>query len=79
MALLMCALNNLFPLISDGTEKDIEVPYGINVHPTNGDIYVTDAKNYVSSGALHCYNRRGVKKWTVRTGDIPAHMVFLNK
>ena len=65
--------------ITDGTEKDIEVPYGINVHPTNGDIYVTDAKNYVSSGALHCYNRRGVKKWTVRTGDIPAHMVFLNK
>jgi len=65
--------------ITDGTEKDIEIPYGINVHPVTGDIYVTDAKNYVSSGALHCYTREGVKKWSVRTGDIPAHMVFLYK
>ena len=65
--------------ITDGTEKDIEVPYGINVHPVTGDIYVTDAKNYVSSGALHCYNREGKKKWSVRTGDIPAHMTFLYK
>ena len=65
--------------ITDGTEKDIEIPYGINVHPVTGDIYVTDAKNYVSSGALHCYSRNGKKKWSVRTGDIPAHMVFLYK
>ena len=65
--------------ITDGTEKDIEIPYGINVHPVTGDIYVTDAKNYVSSGALHCYSRDGKKKWSVRTGDIPAHMVFLYK
>ena len=65
--------------ITDGTEKDIEIPYGINVHPITGDIYVTDAKNYVSSGALHCYSREGKKKWSVRTGDIPAHMVFLYK
>lgn len=65
--------------ITDGTEKDIEIPYGINVHPVTGDIYVTDAKNYVSSGALHCYSREGKKKWSVRTGDIPAHMVFLYK
>jgi len=65
--------------ITDGTEKEIEIPYGINVHPITGDIYVTDAKNYVSSGALHCYSREGKKKWSVRTGDIPAHMVFLYK
>ena len=66
-------------VITDGTEKNIEVPYGINVHPITGDIYVTDAKNYVSSGALHCYSREGKKKWSVRTGDIPAHMTFLYK
>ena len=60
--------------ITDGTEQDIVIPYGICVHPTTGDIYVTDAKNYVSSGVLHCYDRHGKKKWSVRTGDIPAHM-----
>lgn len=54
------------------------IPYGIAIHPRNGDIYVTDAKNYVSSGVLHCYSREGVHKWSVRTGDIPAHMVFSN-
>ena len=62
--------------ITDGTEQDIVIPYGICVHPTTGDIYVTDAKNYVSSGVLHCYDRHGTKKWSVRTGDIPAHMAF---
>ena len=53
--------------ITDGTEQDIVIPYGICVHPTTGDIYVTDAKNYVSSGVLHCYDRHGKKKWSVRT------------
>lgn len=65
--------------ITDGTETDIEIPYGININPANGDIYVTDAKNYVSSGQLHCYSHDGKRKWSVRTGDIPAHMVFLEK
>lgn len=63
--------------ITDGTEKGIKVPYGIAVNPYNGDIFVTDAKNYVSSGVLHCYGRNGKKKWSVRTGDIPAHMTFI--
>lgn len=63
--------------ITDGTEKDIVIPYGIAIHPETGDIFVTDAKNYVSSGTLHCYDRYGRRKWSVRTGDIPAHIVFL--
>ena len=63
--------------ITDGTERNIKIPYGIQVNPYNGDIYVTDAKNYVSSGQLHCYSREGKKKWSVRTGDIPAHMCFV--
>ena len=63
--------------ITDGTEKNIKIPYGIQVNPYNGDIYITDAKNYVSSGQLHCYSREGKRKWSVRTGDIPAHMCFV--
>ena len=65
--------------IKDGTETDIEIPYGLKVNPETGDVYVTDAKNYVSSGNLHCYGRDGIRKWSVRTGDIPAHMAFLYK
>lgn len=65
--------------ISDGTEKDITIPYGIAVHPETGDIFVTDAKNYVSSGTLYCFDRNGRRKWSVRTGDIPAHIAFLTR
>lgn len=65
--------------ITDGTERDITVPYGIAVHPETGDIFVTDAKNYVSSGTLYCFDRYGRKKWSVRTGDIPAHITFLSR
>ena len=63
--------------ITDGSEKEISVPYGIAIHPETHDIYVTDAKNYVLSGVLHCYNQYGIQKWSVRTGDIPAHLCFL--
>ncbi|MDE6418268.1 MAG: YncE family protein [Duncaniella sp.] len=63
--------------ITDGTEREITIPYGIAVHPETGDILVTDAKNYVSSGTLYCFTREGKKKWSVRTGDIPAHITFL--
>ena len=65
--------------ITDGTERDIVIPYGLAIHPVNGDIFVTDAKNYVSSGVLHCYSKDGVHKWSVRTGDIPAHIAFLER
>lgn len=65
--------------ITDGTEKDITIPYGIAIHPETGDIFVTDAKNYVSSGTLYCFSPKGKRKWSVRTGDIPAHIAFLKK
>ena len=69
--------SNIRSFITDETEKNIKIPYGIQVNPYNGDIYITDAKNYVSSGQLHCYSCEGKRKWSVRTGDIPAHMCFV--
>lgn len=65
--------------ITDGTEKEITIPYGIAIHPETRDILVTDAKNYVSSGTLYCFDPQGRKKWSVRTGDIPAHITFLKR
>ena len=63
--------------IKDGTEKDIKIPYGIAVNREQGEFYVTDAKNYVTPGRLHCYDlKTGKRKWTVKTGDIPAHFAF---
>jgi DNA-binding beta-propeller fold protein YncE len=63
--------------ITDGTDRSIEIPYGIMVNPVTKDIYVTDAGNYVSPGILYCFSKEGKKKWNVRTGDIPAHFALL--
>lgn len=63
--------------ITDGTDAKIKIPYGIMVNPITKDIYITDAKNYVSPGTLYCFDKDGKQKWNVRTGDIPAHFVFL--
>lgn len=63
--------------ITDGTEREITMPYGLAIHPDTGDILLTDAKNYVSSGTLYCFSPDGKKKWSVRTGDIPSAITFL--
>ncbi len=63
--------------ITDGTEKEITMPYSVAVNPITKEIYVTDAKDYISPGRLYCFSPEGVKQWDVRTGDIPAHFVFL--
>ncbi len=65
--------------ITDGNEKNIEVPYGIAVNPTTKEFIVTDATSYVMPGALYYFNADGTLKWQVTTGDIPAHIAFLHK
>ncbi len=65
--------------ITDGTEKEIEIPYGVMVHQASGYIFLTDAGNYVTPGMLYCFNKEGKKIWSVRTGDIPAHFALLKK
>ena len=62
-------------LITDGTT--LVKPYGIAVHPTTREIYITDAGNYVTPGMLYCFSPQGDFKWSVRTGDIPSAICFL--
>ncbi|MCE4565535.1 YncE family protein [Maribellus sp. CM-23] len=63
--------------INDGSEQQIEIPYGVMVHPENGDIFLSDAGNYVTPGMLYCFDRHGTRKWSVRAGDIPAHFALI--
>lgn len=64
-------------IITDGTDKQIEKPYGIMVDPETKDIYITDAGNYVTPGIVYCFDKEGKKKWSVRAGNIPAHFALL--
>ena len=65
--------------IKDGTEKRIQTPYGIAGNPNTGEFLVTDAKDYVRAGTLHCFGPDGIRKWSISTGNIPAHIVFTHK
>lgn len=62
--------------IADGTDTSIAMPYALAVHPASGAILVGDARDYVSPGVLHCFDSDGMRRWSVATGDIPAHIVF---
>lgn len=66
-------------IITDGTDKLIEKPYGIMVNPENKDVYITDAGNYVTPGVLYCFDRSGRMKWAVESGNIPGHFVLVPK
>ncbi len=63
--------------ITDGTQSDFEEPFGMAVNPDTGEILVTDAVDHITPGRLHCYTPDGIRRWSVTTGDIPAHIVFL--
>ena len=65
--------------IKDGTESLIKVPYAIKVNPSTKEVFICDAKNYVSSGTITCYSPQGTKRWSVFTGDIPSSIEFIYK
>ncbi len=48
--------------VTDGSV--VKLPYGLNVDAANGDVYVTDAVDYVSSGQVFCFDKTGKKKFS---------------
>lgn len=65
--------------LPESVSNAIKTPYGIAVDPISKNIYITDATDYVSPGKLYCIDRDGNTKFTVTTGDIPAHFAFAYK
>lgn len=63
-------------IIKDGTDSGIKLPSLIAVHPITREIFIADARNYVSSGRLHCYSPKGLRLWTQTTGEIPSSLTF---
>ena len=79
----MSALN-VYKMSVDATElpenpfitSDGKLFYNLKVNPENGDIYVTDAKNYVQNGDLVRYSSDGTLLGTFELGIIPSYMLF---
>lgn len=63
--------------ISDNTK--IVTPYGIGVNPQNGDVYIADAKRFMESGEVFCFDKTGKLKFKTKVGMNPQSFVFLDK
>ena len=50
--------------------------YGLDIHPNTGNVYVTDAKDYVQNGTAYQYNSRGQLIRQYSAGRIPGSFCF---
>lgn len=66
-------------IITDGTDANIMIPYGIAVNPETKEIFITDAQNYVVTGYVYCFDINGHLKWKTTAGNIPAHFAFVRQ
>lgn len=66
-------------IITDGTDKEIMIPYGIAVNPETKEILMSDAQNYVVTGFVYCFSPEGKLKWKTEGGNIPGHFVFVTQ
>jgi YVTN family beta-propeller protein len=65
--------------VVDGTI--IQNPYGLDIDPATGDLYVDDAKDYVSSGQVYCFDKNGNKKFSfsVSPGINPIRTLLIQQ
>lgn len=52
--------------------------YGLGIHPKSGEIYVSDAADYVSRGTVYVLNKNGKERTHFKTGIIPNGFVFIS-
>ncbi len=62
-------------LTFEGAES-IESPYGIAYNSGNGNMYITDSRNFISNGDIHCYSPTGVRRYSHECGMGPAKVVM---
>ena len=61
--------------ITDDTK--LTTPFGIDINPANGDIYITDSKSYTVWGDVLCFDKAGKLKFKLRDiGLNPKKILF---
>lgn len=66
-------------IITDGTEKEIMIPYGLAINPETKEILMSDAQNYVVTGFVYCFSPEGKLRWKTQGGNIPGHFAFVTE
>jgi len=55
---------------------DIACPYGIAINKGNGNIYVTDSRNFLSNGDIYCFSAAGAFRYKCECGVGPSKVVM---
>jgi YVTN family beta-propeller protein len=64
--------------ITDGTI--VSIPYGVKIDEENGDVYLTDVKDFSSSGEVFCFDKNGRKKFSFSVAPgVNPHAIALIK
>mgnify|MGYP005874167033 FL=1 len=66
-------------IITDGTDKEIMIPYGLAINPETKEILMSDAQNYVVTGFVYCFSPEGRLRWKTQGGNIPGHFAFVTE
>lgn len=65
--------------ITDGTK--VTIPYGLKIDSETGDVYLTDVKDFTSSGEVFCFDKNGKKKlsFSVSPGVSPHAIAIIRQ
>jgi len=63
--------------ISDGTT--VTTPYALAVDGSTGEVFVTDAKDYTSAGAVYAFDKNGKKEYSISVGINPGKIALLKQ
>jgi len=63
--------------VSDGTA--ITTPYALAVDGSTGEVFVTDAKDYTSAGAVYAFDKNGKKEYSINVGINPGKIALLKQ
>jgi len=63
--------------ITDGTV--IAAPYAISVDNSTGEVFVADAKDYSSNGAVVAFDKTGKKEYSITAGINPGKITLYTK
>ncbi|WP_259070177.1 DUF5074 domain-containing protein [Mucilaginibacter sp. X4EP1] len=61
--------------ITDGTV--ITTPYTVTSDGTTGEVFVTDAKDYISNGTLYAFDKTGKKEYSITVGINPGKIALI--
>jgi len=50
--------------------------YSVGFNPTNNELYVGDAVDYIQQGTIYSFDQSGTEKANFKTGIIPGEFYF---